>query len=150
MDRRHRLAHLLILGCNAHAHARITNKVPTREILVASPVGIAEHAFERQAPGSSEKRAQVVRLPAVDRCQHRIALFGRQFRKRRSLRSARERVHSGESRRERFFFAGEKFHKRPIDIFGRAALHSPRSVFIAGYDAIDEGLQDAPLLRQKS
>src|SRR5579863_1184214 len=54
-----RCAHLLIFGRHGKTRTGIPDEIPPGEVLVTAVKGIAEHAFEGQAPNAIEERARV-------------------------------------------------------------------------------------------
>src|ERR1051326_4745577 len=96
--RRNLHAHLLVFGAGSQSRTGITDEVPSREILVAAVVRIAEHTFEHQPSRPIEKRARVCRgFARVDIGEHRVALFRRKIRQRRTLAGTRVGIDRGEA-----------------------------------------------------
>src|ERR1700674_2912764 len=99
--------HTLVFETHRHLRAGITDEIPAGEILVAAIGGIAEHAFEREAPHAVEEAAQVGGLAGVDRGEHGVALFRRKVHEGAALGTARVFIHRGEALHEHGFLLSQ-------------------------------------------
>src|SRR5579883_570673 len=142
--------HLLVFGRDGNARPGIADHLPAAEVGISAVVGIAEHAFQRQAaePGENGTRVGEVRGRALFHGgDDAISFLWGQLREPRILDFTCVGIHLGETLQEAGFLVGESARKRLLDVVDGAAFQRTRAEFIARNQASDERFERSPFRR---
>jgi len=119
-------------------HAGIADKVPARKTAVAPVVGIAEHAFQCQAPYVIKK----VGGAAFHCFEHRVLLAGREFGETRAREPFTLAHRSRPILRVSRVFGGQRACQGSFEVIRHTALDSARAVIVLGDQPVEERFQN--------